>query len=62
MLKFKPNKFRLLDANPHPDWFEEVQIGQEVALCLVQPVTGGLADDFLSQTRHVVVSDVNKLL
>lgn len=46
----------------HPNGFEEVQIGQEVALCLVEPVTGGVADDFLSHSGHVAVSDVNKLL
>lgn len=33
-----------------------------MALRLVQPVTGGLADDFLSQTGHVAVGNVNKLL
>lgn len=46
----------------HPDRFEEVQVGQEVALRLIQPVTGGFAYNFLSQARHVVVGNVDKLL
>lgn len=50
-----------LGLQTHPDRFEEVQVGQEVALRLIQPVTGGLAYNFLSQVRHVVVGNVNKL-
>lgn len=46
----------------HPDRFEEVQVGQEVALRLVQPVAWRLADDLLSQMGNVAVGDVNKLL
>lgn len=46
----------------HPDRLEEVQVGQEVALRLIQPVTGGFAYNFLSQARHVVVGNVDKLL
>lgn len=33
-----------------------------MALGLVQPIPGGLADDFLSQTGHVAVGNVDKLL
>lgn len=33
-----------------------------MALRLIEPVTGGLAYNFLGQARHVVVSNVNKLL
>lgn len=33
-----------------------------MALGLVQPVTGGLADDFLSKPGHIAVSNVDKLL
>lgn len=55
--------FLLSLASPtHPDRFEEVQVGEKVALCLIQPVTGGLANNFLSQARHVAVGNVNKLL
>lgn len=32
-----------------------------MALGLVKPVTGGLADNFLSHTGHVVVSNVDEL-
>lgn len=46
----------------HPDRFEEVKVGQKVALRLIEPVTGGLAYDFLGQARHVAVSNVNELL
>lgn len=46
----------------HPDRFEEVKVGQKVALRLIQPVTGGLAYNFLGQARHVAVSNVNELL
>lgn len=33
-----------------------------MALCLVQPITGGVADYFLSHVGHILVSDVDKLL
>lgn len=33
-----------------------------MALCLIQPVTGGPADNFLSHTGHVIISNVDKLL
>lgn len=33
-----------------------------MTLRLVEPVAGGVADNFLSQTGHVAVSNVNKLL
>lgn len=33
-----------------------------MALGLVQPITGGVADNFLSQTGHVAVGNVDKLL
>lgn len=33
-----------------------------MTLCLVEPIAGGAADDFLSQAGHVAVSNVNKLL
>lgn len=51
-----------LKSRTHPNGFEEVQVGQEVALGFVKPVTGGLADNFLSHSGHVAVSNVDKLL
>ena len=33
-----------------------------MALGLVQPVTGGITDDFLSQTGNVAVCDVDEVL
>ncbi|TNN64378.1 hypothetical protein EYF80_025419 [Liparis tanakae] len=46
----------------HPNGFEKVQVGEEVALGLVQPITGRLANDILSQAGHVAVGDVDELL
>lgn len=46
----------------HTNRFQEVQVGQEVALGFIQPVTGGPADNFLSHTGHIMVCNVHKLL
>lgn len=46
----------------HSNRFQKVQIGEEVVLSLVEPVTGWFADDLLSQVRHVTVCNVDKLL
>lgn len=51
-----------LKGQTHPNGFEEVQVGQEVALGLVKPIAGGIADTFLNLTGHVVISNVDKFL
>lgn len=50
-----------LVAWSYPNRFEEVQVGEEVALGFVQPITGRIADDFLRQTGDVAVSNMDKV-
>lgn len=51
-----------MDSQTHSDGLEEVQVGQEVALGLVEPVGGRAADDLLRQEGHVAVGDVDELV
>lgn len=44
------------------DGFEEVQVVEEVLLCMVQPDARGLTEDFLYQQCYLLVRDGHKLL
>lgn len=46
----------------YPYGFQEVKVGQEVALCTVQPISRRLTDDFLRHLGDVVIGDAHKLL
>lgn len=46
----------------YPYWLQEVQVGQEVALCVVQPFSRRLTDDVLRQLRHVLIGYSHELL
>lgn len=50
------------EAGTHPDGLQEVQVGQEVALCLVEPLGGGRAEDLLGLQRYHLVRDRYKVL
>lgn len=46
----------------YPYWLQEVQVGQEVALCVVQPFSRWLTDDVLRQLRHVLIGNGHEFL
>lgn len=46
----------------YPKRFEEIQVGLEVSLGLVQPASWRPADDVLGESRHPFVLDGHKVL
>lgn len=52
----------LVPIYSYPYGFEEVQVVEEVAFCLVEPGAWGHTEHLLDQTGHLAVCDGHKVL